>query len=121
MFPKSSFTAVAGDILTPACKFVDGQAAVIGTAPAFCHAGFKLKGIYFFKREHGGCKAFTVALSGNQGGAEGSHNTGNIRTDGLAARNFFKASENGVVVEGSALDHNVFSEGGDVSHLDYFK
>ena len=50
-------------------------------------------------------------LSGNQGRAESSHNTGDVGADCLAACNLFKASKNGVVIKGSALNHNVFSKG----------
>ena len=50
------------------------------------------------------------ALFCDQGGSEGTHDAGDIRTDGAAAGDPLKTSQYGVVVEGSALDNNVFSE-----------
>ena len=60
--------------------------------------------------EHGGFRAFHVALPGDEGSAEGAHDTGDIRTDRLAVGDLLKASENGVVVEGTALYNDVFAE-----------
>ena len=62
--------------------------------------------------------AFLIALSCDEGSTEGAHDTGDIRTDGLAVGDLLKASENGVVVEGTALDNDVFAELGGVGNLD---
>ena len=39
----AAFTAVTGNILASAGEFIDGKAAVVGTALTFCHAGLKLQ------------------------------------------------------------------------------
>ncbi len=62
----------------------------------------------------------SIPLPGDEGRAEGAHDAGNVRPDGVAAGDFLKAAEHGVVVEGSALYHHVFSQiggGGDFDHL----
>ncbi len=62
------------------------------------------------KGEHGGLLA-VIAFSGDQSGAESTHDAGDIGTDDLAVGYLFKAAQYGVVIEGTALDHDVFAEG----------
>ena len=62
---------------------------------------------------------FHIALSCDEGSTEGTHDTGDIRTDGLAVGDLLKASENCVVVEGSSLDNDVAAELCGVGNLDY--
>ena len=91
-FAETALTAVSGYVLSAAREFVDGQSAAVGTATAFCHTGFKLQGADFVKGKHGGFVAFFIAVSCNEGSTESTHDTGNIRTDGITAGNLFKAS-----------------------------
>ena len=79
--------------------------------------------MYLFIRKHGGLAGLSLrheALSGNEGCSESTHNPGNIGTNGLAVRDFLKASQNGVVVESSPLDHNVCSQFCGVRYFDDF-
>ena len=51
-----------------------------------------------------------VTLTGDQSCTEGTHDTGDVRADCLAAGDLFKTAENRIVVEGSALYDHMFSE-----------
>ena len=51
-----------------------------------------------------------VTLTGDQCRAEGTHDTCDIRADGIAAGDPLEASEDCVIVEGSALYNDVLSE-----------
>ena len=62
--------------------------------------------------------AFFVTLPCNEGSTESAHDTGDVRTDRLAVGDFFKAAQNGVIVEGSALDHDVLSKLGGIGNFD---
>ena len=121
LLSKAPLTAVAGYVLTPSRKTVDGQPAVIGAALTFGHAGLKLQVINFFEGEHGSLIALTEAFSGDQGGAESAHDSGNIGTDGLAFGNLFKAAQNRVVIKGASLHDDIFPQGGGIGNLDYLK
>ncbi|GFI12352.1 hypothetical protein IMSAGC007_04835 [Lachnospiraceae bacterium] len=101
------FTAVAGNKLTSAGKTVDGQAAVVGTALAFGHGSGEFQPLDLFDGQHGSLRAFLVAFSRNESRPESAHNAGNVGPNHLAACNFFKASKNGIVVEGAALDYDM--------------
>ena len=50
LFADTAFTAVAGNILASAGKFVNGQTAVVGTAYTVGHGGFVFQGIDFLYR-----------------------------------------------------------------------
>ena len=117
----SAFAAVAGDKLASAGKFVDGEPAAVGTAPAFGHACFIFQGTELFIGKHGGLILVRVILPGDEGRTEGSHNAGDIGTDGLAPRNFFKTTENRIIIESTALYHDLPSQLGGVGHLDYLE
>ena len=117
-FSQSPFAAVAGDVLAAAGKPVDGEPAVIGAAPALCHAGLKFQGIDLIDGQHGGLIARGIVVPGDQGRAESAHDAGDVRADRLAAGDLFKASQDRVVVEGAALHHDLASQLGGVGHLD---
>ena len=123
LFSETPFTAVSGNELSAAGKAVDGQTAVVGTAFALSHGRCKFQGIDLFNREHGGLVmfGFMESLSGDQGGAKGTHDTGDIRTDGFTACNFFKASQDGIVIKGSALYDDLMSQFGGIRYLDHLK
>ena len=116
---QTALTAVSTDELTAAGEAVDGQTAVVGAAFTFCHRGGELKLVDLLDGEHRGFGTFHIALSCDEGGSEGSHDTGDIRTDGLAVGDLLKTSENCVVVEGSSLDNDVAAELCGVGNLDY--
>ena len=52
--------------------------------------------------------------------AEGSHEAGDGRPDDLAAQELFKSPQHGVVVEGAALDDDVFAQLFRVFYFYYF-
>ena len=106
----TSFATVAGDELTAAGELVDGQAAVVGTALTFCHTGLKLQITDLLVIQHGGHIAVLIVLSGDQSGTESTHDTGDVGTDGLTVSNFFKAAQNGIVIECTALYHDIFTK-----------
>src|SRR5699024_3538990 len=61
------------------------------------------------------------ALPGDEGRPEGAHDAGDVRANRDAAGDLFKAAEDGVVVEGAALHHDVPAQvggGGDLEHLE---
>ncbi len=118
---KPPLAAVAGNVLTAAGKFVDGQPAVVGAALTFGHAGLKLQICDLLQIQHGGLISIPKMSSGNQRCAESAHNARDIGTDCLTAGDLFKASKNRVVVESASLYHNVLSEGGGVGDFNYFK
>ena len=85
LFADTSLAAVSGDELTAAGKFVDSQAAAVGTAPALwpCWCSYCSELILSIG-EHWLSAFGFVALSGNQRSTESSHDTGDIRADSLA-------------------------------------
>ena len=117
LLADAPLTAVAADILAAAGKTVDGQTAVIGTALAVGHPGGILQGVDLFNGQHGGLFALT-ALSGNKSRAESAHDACDVGTDGLAVGDPLKASEHRVVVESTALDHDVVAQLRGIGHLD---
>ena len=55
-------------------------------------------------------RAVHIALTGDKSSSERTDDTCDIRADSFAAGDPFKASEDCVVVEGSALDNDILSE-----------
>ena len=92
---------------------------MVRTSLASCKLRVKSQCIDLIDGEHGGLITFLMAFPCDQGSAESSHDTGNIRTDALDTGNFFKASQNCIVVECSTLYHNVLTEVFCVGKLDY--
>ena len=108
LFTDTALAAVSAYKLASSCEFVDGETAAVGTSVAVSHGGCVFQLIDLVNRKHGGLTTLcVVAFFGNQGCTEGTHDSGNVRTDGLTACNTLKASKNTVVVEGSALYNNV--------------
>ena len=117
----TAFATVAGDELTAAGEFVDGQTAVVGTALTFCHAGLELQVADLLIIQHGGHITVLVMLSGDQRCTESTHDTGDVGTDGLTACNFLKAAQNGIVIEGTALYHDIFTKLRSIRDFDHLK
>ena len=69
------------------------------------------------QRQDGGLLA-GVALFCNQGRTEGAHNAGNVRAGGLHPGDLLEGTENGLIVEGAALDHHMTAEVSGVGELD---
>ena len=119
LLTNTALTAVTAYELTPASEFVDGKTTVIGTSVAVGHGGGIFQLVDLVNGKHGGFTAFcVVALLGNEGSTESSHNTGNVRTNRLTACYTLKASKYTVVVEGSALYHNMTSQLFGIGNLD---
>ncbi len=118
-FADTALTTVAGYKLATAGETVNGQKTGVGTALTACHGGFKLEFADILWREQSGHNAL-VMLACNQGSTEGAHDAGNVRTDSLAAADSLKAAKNGIVIEGAALNNDVFAEILRVGNLDNF-
>ena len=106
----TAFATIAGDELTAAGELIDGQTAVVGTTLTFRHAGLELEIADLLIIQHCGHITVFVMFSGDQSRTESTHDTGDVGTDGLAVRNFFKASKHRIVVEGTALYHDIFTQ-----------
>ena len=72
------------------------------------------------KGKHGGSCAF-VTFSGDQSGTESAHDPGNVGTHSLTVCDLFEGTQHGIVIERTALHHDVFSQLGSIGHLDYLK
>ena len=119
-FTDTTFTAVTADILAAAGEFVDGQTAVVGTSTAVCHCGCVFQFIDLVNGEHGGFLTLLVTFAGDQGSAERTHDSGDIRTDGFTVGDFFKASQNCIIIESTALYNDVLTKFGSIGNLDNF-
>ena len=120
LFSDTFFTSVSGNVLTISGKFVDGEQAVIGTpttAGQFC---LKFQIIDLLNGEHRCLFAF-VTVTGDQCSTESTHNTGDIRTDRFTSGNSFEASQNRIVVEGTALNDDVLTKLCRIGQLDNFE
>ena len=120
---QSSFATVSGNILSATGKAIDRQPAAVGATFAGRHTGGILQRIDLINRQHRGRKSFLFmkALAGNEGGTEGTHNAGNVRSDRLTVGDFFKGAKHRIVVKGTALYHDVFAKLGSVGNLDDLK
>ena len=117
LLAEAALAAVARDELTLSVETVDGQAAVVGAALAVGTSGGVLQSVDLIDGKHG-CFPALAAVSGDEGGAEGTHDAGDIRPDGFAVRDALKAAKDRVVVEGAALHDDVLSELRGVGDLD---
>ena len=120
LFSDTFFTSVSGDVLTVSGKFVDGEQAVIGTSTTAGQFCLKFQIIDLFDGQHSGLFAF-ITVTGNQCSAEGTHDTGDIRTDCFASGNGLKASQDSIVVEGTALNDDVLTKFCRIRQLDNFE
>ena len=62
---------------------------------------------------------FVLTFSCNEGGAKGSHNACNIRTDRCSFRDSFKTAQDSIVVEGSTLYDDLFTKRSRICQFDY--
>ena len=106
----TTFTAVAGDELTATGEFVDGQTTVVGTTLTFRHAGLELEIADLLIIQHCGHITVFVMFSGDQSRTESTHDTGDIRADCFTSGNLFETAKNGIVVESTALYHDIFTK-----------
>ena len=120
LFSDTTLTAVSGHKLTSPGKTVDGQAALVGTAFAFCHGGRELQMIDLVDGEHGGLYTVLITLTGDQCSTESTHDTGDIRADCFTSGNLFETAKNGIVVERTALHNDVFAKLRSIGNFDYF-
>ncbi len=120
-FAQAAFAAVAGNVLAASRKFVDGQPAVVGAAFAFGHTRLKLQIHDLLDTEHGSLITVLIVFSGDQGGAESAHDTGDIGSYGLTARYFLEASQHRVIVKGTALHDDIAAQFRGVGYLDHFE
>ena len=97
---------------------VDGQSAVVGAAPAGRKRRLKLEILNLLKGQHACLLPAVIALAGDQGRTEGTHDAGNVGTGDLTAGDGLHAAKNGVVVEGAALDDDIFAQLGGIGYLD---
>src|SRR5699024_7611226 len=104
-----------------AAEMVDGQTAGVGASPAFCHSRGVLHSFDVVDREHSRALAVCISLAGDQSRPESAHDTGNVRTYSLAVCDFLKTSQNGIIVEGTALNDNMVPELRRAGHFDYLE
>ncbi len=117
----AALTAIAGYKLASAGKSVNGKPAAVIAALALCHGSIILEGAELFVGKHLSLIALLKTFSGNKRSAESSHDACNIRADGLAVSDFLKASEYGIIIEGTALYHNVSAKLGGIGYFDYLE
>ena len=79
----------------------------------------ELQGVDLVYGEHSGFHFRFVALSGDESSAKSSHNTGNVRADGLTARDTLKAAQYCIIVKSSALNDDVFAQFSGIGYLYY--
>ena len=121
LFAKSPLAAVSGDEFSSAAEVVDGQTAGVGTSAAFCHRCGVFQGTDVVDGEHGRSLALGVALPCDEGCSESAHDSGDIRTDRLAVGYLLKTPQDGIIIEGSALDHDVVSKLCCIGYFDDFE
>ena len=112
LLSDAALAAVAADELAAAGEAVDGKTAVVGTALALGVVSRVLQGIDLLDGEHAGLRLtfLGIALPRDQAGPEGSHDSGYIRPDGLAACDLLESAQNAVIVESTALYDDMFSK-----------
>ena len=121
-FPSQTpFAAVARDELAAAGKAVDRQETVVGTSFTASHRALEFQMDDIFQGEHGGLRSLLVVFPGDEGGAKSSHNAGDIGTHCLTAGYPFEASQNGIVIKGSALNDYVCTEILWIGQLDHLQ
>ena len=117
-FAYTTLATVTAYILAAAGEFVDSQTAVIGTSTTVCHRSCIFQFVNLINGEHSRFCAFLMAFTGNQCGTEGTHDSGDIRTDGFAAGNLFETSQNCIIVESTTLYNDVSAKFGSIRNLD---
>lgn len=106
----TAFAAVAGDEGTAVVEGVDRQQAVVGAQAAVADGRRDLQFFQGFRADDGRFgMVFVVGRAADEAHAEGPHEAGNGRADDVAAQEFFKCPQDGVVVESTALDDDMLS------------
>ena len=100
---------------------VDRQAAGIGTSTTFGHSCRIFQGTDLIDGEHGGSLAVSITFSCDQGSAERSHDSCNVRTDRLAVGNFLKAPENRIIIESTTLYNDMLTKLRSIRNFDYLE
>ena len=104
------FAAVAADELRPVRKGVDGELAVVAAALTELALRLLMEGFQLLRREEGAFLAGFGLVLAVEGGAVGAHEARDVRADDLHAHLLLKGTEDGLVVEGAALDHHVAAQ-----------
>ena len=76
---------------------------------------------HFLYRQQAGPVTGLVVLFRNQGRAVRPHQASDVRPDHVDARNLFEGPQDGIVVEGSTLAHNVVTQFVGTPHLNDLK
>ena len=97
---------------------VDGQAAVVGAAAAGRERCLELQVFDLVKGEHGRLLPAVVPFTRDQRGAERAHDPGDIGAGDLPAGDHLDAAQDGVIVECTALDDDIFTQLGGVRDFD---
>jgi len=94
---------------------------VVCTSLAACKLGSVGQFIDLFNGQHRRLIAGFVTFAGNQCGTESTHDSGNVRTGCVDTGNFFKTAQNGVIVESTTLNNNIFSQIFGIGQFDHLK
>ena len=82
---------------------------MIGTSAAASHTRCVFQVDDVIKGEHRCCFA-CITVTGDQCSTKSTHDAGDVRTNSLAAGNQFKASQYGIIVEGTALYNDFLAQ-----------
>ena len=74
--------------------------------------------IYLVDCEHCGLVIGLMALTCDECGTKGTHDTCDIRSCGMYTCDFLEASKHGIIVEGTALYYDIFTEVACIRQLD---
>ena len=104
--PQALLALVAGDVFLPAAEAVDGQPAVVGAALAGGGLGGVDEAPQPLRRDDG----TLLQIHGVQRRAVGPHEPGDGGANHVLSKLQLKGSQDGVVVEGAPLDHDVLPQ-----------
>ena len=104
--------AVARNVLAAVGKGVDGQLAVVAAGAALDADHLLAEGLQLLLVHHGGAALprLAAAAQAEQGCAVGAHQAGDVGADDLHPHLLFKGAQDGLVVEGAALDHDLAAQ-----------
>ena len=118
LLAQTLFAAVSCDVLSVVGEFVYSQKTVVCTALTACELCGVGELVYLVDCEHCCLVISLVALTCDECGTKGAHDTCDVRPCGMYTCYFFKASKNGIIVEGTALDYDIFTEVACIRKLD---
>ena len=115
---ETPFTAVAGNEASAGTELVDGQDTVVAAALAAGHAGAVLQGNDLVQGQHAAlglsliqvCLRHMIAFPGNESGAEGAHDAGDIRPHHIPIHQQLEGPQHRIIIEGTALDHDMLAQ-----------